>query len=60
MATVRKEWGLIQAIGLKTFAAGKFTPFFFFNKLTTINKEKKKKQKEKKINNIQQYLKTIC
>jgi len=28
-ATDRKEWGLIQAIGLVTFAAGKFTPFFF-------------------------------
>jgi hypothetical protein len=24
-----KEWGLKQAIGLKTLAAGKFTPFFF-------------------------------
>jgi hypothetical protein len=37
-----KEWGLIQAIGLITFAAGKFTPFFFINKQLTINKEKKK------------------
>lgn len=24
-----KEWGLIQAIGLKTYPVGKFTPFFF-------------------------------
>ena len=24
-----KEWGLIQAVGLKTFPARKFTPFFF-------------------------------
>jgi len=47
-----KEWGLIQAIGLGTYPAGKFTPFFF-NKLTTTNKEKKKKQKEKKIKYLQ-------
>ena len=60
MATVQKEWGLIQAIGLETFAAGKFTPFFFFNKLTTFNKEKKKKQKEKKINNIQYPFTNSC
>jgi hypothetical protein len=42
LATNLKEWGLIQAIGLRTFPAGKFTPFFFLNKLTTINKEMKK------------------
>jgi hypothetical protein len=42
LATALKEWGLKHAIGLRTFTARKFTPFFFFNKLTTINKEKKK------------------
>jgi poly-gamma-glutamate capsule biosynthesis protein CapA/YwtB (metallophosphatase superfamily) len=52
---LRERWGLIQAIGLETFAAGKFTPFslVFINILTTIDKEKKKKQKEKKINHLQ-------
>jgi hypothetical protein len=56
LATQIKEWGLKQAVGLRTFPARKFTPFFFFNKLTTFNKEKKKWQKEKKIN----YIHILC
>jgi hypothetical protein len=42
LATVIKEWGLKRAIGMGTLTDLKFTPFFFFNKLTTINKERKK------------------
>jgi len=45
---LNKEWGLIQAIGLGTFPAGKFTPFFFLTNEQQLTKKRKRSKKKRK------------
>lgn len=55
LAAGYKERGLIQAIGLETWPAGKFTPFFFIQlkKLSTnLGLSTKKKEAKKKFSII--------